>query len=43
MQRQSASVTYSLVIPLFNEEAVLPLLALRLETLLAKLDGQGTA
>jgi glycosyltransferase involved in cell wall biosynthesis len=39
MQRQSASVTYSLVIPLFNEEAVLPLLALRLETLLAKLDG----
>jgi dolichol-phosphate mannosyltransferase len=38
MQRSGAPVTYSLVIPLFNEEAVLPALALRLETLLARLD-----
>ncbi len=30
---------YSLVIPIFNEEAVLPILLHRLDTLLAKLDG----
>jgi len=33
-----ARPTYSIVVPLFNEEAVLPTLSLRLEKLLAKLD-----
>lgn len=31
--------TYSLVVPIYNEEAVLPLLLPRLDTLLARLDG----
>ncbi|MBN9083431.1 MAG: glycosyltransferase [Rhizobiales bacterium 62-17] len=38
MQSTKPQVVYSIVIPLFNEEAVLPVLALRLESLLARLD-----
>jgi len=34
-----ASIKYSFIIPIFNEEEVLPLLVLRLEALLEKLDG----
>lgn len=34
----TGAAVYTIVIPLFNEEAVLPVLALRLETLLARLD-----
>lgn len=33
-------VRYSLVIPIYNEESVLPLLLLQLENLLSKLDGE---
>ncbi|WP_019904501.1 glycosyltransferase family 2 protein [Methylobacterium sp. 77] len=36
---QIGTPTYSLVVPVFNEEAVLPLLLHRLDQLLAKLDG----
>ena len=36
---RSASVRYSFVIPIFNEEAVLPLLVARMDLLLAGLDG----
>ena len=36
---RSASIRYSFVIPIFNEEAVLPLLAARMDQLLAGLDG----
>ena len=38
MIERTASVVYSLVIPLYNEEAVLPLLLHRLDRLLATLD-----
>lgn len=38
MQPARALPVYSFVIPLFNEEAVLPLLALRLDNLLSRLD-----
>lgn len=36
---RSASIRYSFVIPIFNEEAVLPLLVARMDLLLAGLDG----
>ena len=38
MLERTAAVVYSLVIPLYNEEAVLPLLLHRLDRLLAALD-----
>ena len=36
---QAANVTYSLVVPIYNEEAVLPMLLHRLDRLLLQLDG----
>ncbi len=41
--RPAAGIRYSLVIPVFNEEAVLPLLLHRLEKLLATLDAPAEA
>ena len=36
-------VRYSFVIPIFNEEAVLPILLRRIDTLMAQLDGPAEA
>lgn len=38
-QRRPDSVTYSIVVPVFNEEAVLPILLKRLDALMDALDG----
>lgn len=43
MAARPRSIRYSLVIPVFNEEAVLPVLLLRLELVLSRLDGPAEA
>jgi dolichol-phosphate mannosyltransferase len=43
MAIDSRPITYSIVIPVFNEEAVLPVLLRRLDLLLARLDGPAEA
>ncbi|TGN86527.1 glycosyltransferase [Bradyrhizobium yuanmingense] len=43
MAANSGSIRYSLVIPVFNEEAVLPILLRRLDLLLSRLDGPAEA
>src|SRR6187551_2617670 len=43
MATDSESISYSIVIPVFNEEAVLPVLLRRLDLLLARLDGPAEA
>ena len=43
MAANSGSIRYSLVIPVFNEEAVLPILLRRLDFLLSRLDGPAEA
>ena len=43
MAADSKSISYSIVIPVFNEEAVLPVLLRRLDLLLARLDGPAEA
>jgi polyisoprenyl-phosphate glycosyltransferase len=43
MADESKPITYSIVIPVFNEEAVLPVLLRRLDVLLARLQGQAEA
>jgi polyisoprenyl-phosphate glycosyltransferase len=40
MAADSTPISYSLVIPVFNEEAVLPVLLRRIDLLLARLDGK---
>src|ERR1700687_5795423 len=43
MAADSKPISYSIVIPVFNEEAVLPVLLRRLQLLLARLDGLAEA
>ena len=43
MAADSEAISYSIVIPVFNEEAVLPVLLRRLDLLLARLDGPAEA
>jgi glycosyltransferase involved in cell wall biosynthesis len=43
MAADSKAIEYSIVIPVFNEEAVLPVLLRRLDLLLARLDGPAEA
>jgi polyisoprenyl-phosphate glycosyltransferase len=43
MPDESKPITYSIVIPVFNEEAVLPVFLRRLDVLLARLQGQAEA
>jgi polyisoprenyl-phosphate glycosyltransferase len=43
MAADSARISYSIVIPVFNEEAVLPILLRRLDLLLGRLDGPAEA
>jgi glycosyltransferase involved in cell wall biosynthesis len=43
MAIDSQAISYSIVIPVFNEEAVLPVLLRRLDLLLARLDGPAEA
>ena len=43
MAANNERISYSIVIPVFNEEAVLPVLLRRLELLLARLDGPAEA
>ena len=43
MAANSSSIRYSLVIPVFNEEAVLPVLLRRLDQVMSKLDGPAEA
>ena len=43
MAASSRSIRYSLVIPVFNEEAVLPVLLRRLDQVMSRLDGPAEA